>query len=154
MIGPSSCLRLFVVALLMVISGCSAITKKTGSVEYATIVESGWVRKSEPGTLVLRTQKEWQEFWAPFVVNEEDIPYLDFESSVAAAIFWGAGFSGCQSRVEAVDRVELRSDSLIVHIGELPSLGPCKALVTPIQIIRINHPDNPIVFTGQVPVNE
>ncbi|MCH8961439.1 MAG: hypothetical protein IH820_08980 [Bacteroidetes bacterium] len=53
--------------------------------------------------------------------------------------------------VEAINTIIQRDGELVVLVGLLPDLGPCDAVVYPIQMVQLDQTDLPVVYEGDVP---
>lgn len=109
-------------------------------VERLTIVD--------PGTAVFRDKPSWEAFWAAHSANSP--PVVDFEQNILIAVFWGAGYSGSHNRVEAITGILAFRDRIETTIGPLPP-DPGEALVYPIEVVRVERRELPVVFRGEVP---
>lgn len=126
-------------------------------IAFETIAGADGFVLTRPGVLVLREEAAyrilWEETWG--ITNGQGLktppPEIDFGHKMVIAVFWGGGHSGCSSSVEAITTIIQRDGELVVLIGALPDLGPCDALVHPIQMVQLDQSDLPVVFEGEAP---
>lgn len=119
-------------------------------VAFENLREASNLRVRKSGTAVFKNAASWESFWHSSL---PPILAIDFKKQILIAVFWGGEpHSGCGDYVEAVESVSREGDRIRVHVGRLPSLGPCRVVVYPLQIIRIDRSDLPVIFTGEVPV--
>jgi len=126
-------------------------------VAYQTLEDSRALRVFGPSVRVFRDGADWRAFWSTHVSavdgegNSLPPPTIAFDQEMLIAVFWGSHGSGCGNLVDAIDSIMRYDDRLEVHVEALPSLGPCTALVEPLQVVVVEQTHEPVVFTGMVP---
>lgn len=117
------------------------------------------VRVYEAQTRVFRDSLAWAQFWNEHVtLRDQNLelyppPSVDFERRVIIGVYWGSYYVGCRAidRIDAIEGIYDAADRIVVDIGPVPDLGPCRAKVYPTQVVSIPRPDKPVAFTGKVP---
>jgi len=110
----------------------------------------------EPGTAVIRSQSEWLTFWDAYWTGKDQNgrtppPFIDFDENMVIAVYYGEGFSGCESRVAVIEEVGFAAGALQVTVAPLPDLGNCRADLSPLHLVAVTRLDIPVTFVGQVP---
>lgn len=124
---------------------------------FETIEAAAGFAVPTPGTAVIRTQQVWRELWnTTWSITSADgvktpPPAIDFNRTMVIGVAWGRRPSGCSNSVEAIQTIIQRAGEIIVLIGPLPELGPCDAIVYPVQMVVVNQSDLPVIFEGIVP---
>jgi hypothetical protein len=109
------------------------------------------------GAAVVRDADRWQTLWQRFGTLawtdsgrvQHAAPAVDFDRWMLVAVAAGQG-SGCSSAAFLVRSVEVRSDSILVHVGRDPSepLGElvltCMAIAHPVDVVRIPRSAKPV----------
>ncbi len=113
------------------------------------------------GTTVIRDERTWTRFWAAhnqgFDANGQPLsaPAVDFTRQTVVGAFYGGSFhAGCNSAVDLVETVREVGGTVEVQLGRLPSLGVCRAVVHPIDLVVIDVPPSEtfdLRFTGHLP---
>lgn len=141
------------IVCLFLTASCDRVFKDDSPVllSFENLEEAEYLRVEEPGTSVFRDGAAWATFWEAH--STMAVPSVDFDREMLIAVLWGEGYSGCSNSVEAISRVSVIpvSSRIVVEIGELPFLGPCDALVYPLQVIRVERRDHTVTFAGEVP---
>ena len=145
----------FAVALLLA-PGCDLLDDddELQPLPFENLAQVDCLGVVDPGTRVFRDEPAWKSFWLDHVTCTGDAgsplppPAVDFGSGMLLAVHWGAGYSGCSSAVEAIQRIDWRGDRIEVRVGPLPDLGDCLALVEPIQVVRCQRSELPVTFVG------
>ena len=75
---------------------------------------------------------------------------VDYPGKMVIGVFWGAGFSGSQNRVEAISTIKAFNKRIEVNVGPLP-VDYSLAIVYPIELVLVDRSDSRIVFKGKVP---
>ncbi len=137
---------------LLLVSSCDLFkddSDKGVPLAFEAIEEVDGLRIVEPGTAVFRDQPSWEALW-PILPNHS-APAVDFDQYILIGVFWGAGYSGSWNRVEAITGILEFRDRIEVTIGTSLDVGPGDALVYPIEVVRVERRELPIVFKGEVP---
>ncbi|MFQ5571118.1 MAG: hypothetical protein ACE5G0_15670 [Rhodothermales bacterium] len=147
-----------VFVLLLAVGGCDTAAEEPPSLlPFQTIEDAAAFNVLEAGTAVIRDEATWRRLWELHwgvfdgTGARTPPPAVNFERHMLIAVFWGEGYSGCSNGVQAVKSVIWRPDAIVVRVGPLPDLGPCDALVYPIQVIRVERFDLRVFFEGEVP---
>lgn len=139
------------VVLSAALSGCDFFWHG-GVSTFENVEEAGALGVAEPGAAVFNDADAWEAFWHEHVALSPapPPPSIDFERRTAVGLFWGE-HSGCRSAVEAVERVRRKGPHAAeVEVGALPDLGPCDAIVYPVQVITFRKAWS-VEFVGDVP---
>ncbi len=126
-------------------------------VAFETIKGADGFVLTSPGTQVFREEAFWRTLWGSTwsITDGQGVktppPEIDFDHKMVIAVFWGEGYSGCSNGVEAINTIIERDGELVVLVVLLPDLGPCDAVVYPIQMVQLDQTDLPVVFEGDVP---
>jgi hypothetical protein len=131
--------------LLLALSSLNSCSLATEPIQMTNTPDycSGFY-SSSPGGFVIRDSATWEEHFP------ETTPQVDFSQQTVIAIAWPMQ-SGCEYCVEAITDISSTSDGIEVSVGSLPSLGPCRVIFQPRQVITIPATALPITFTGAVP---
>jgi hypothetical protein len=148
-------------ALLLTISGCSEHSPidSTPEIPFDRLPQSEYLWVLEPGARVFRTQQEWTEFWSAHI-NAFDgtgkpvsAPLVDFDNYMLAGVFWGGSdHSGCSNQADVIQKAEVVGGVLQIEVDNLRSLGPCRMIVSPLDIVILPKCDFPVSFVGKVPM--
>ena len=104
------------------------------------------------GTTVIRDQTRLESFARYQGGDLAPVPEVDFERQLVVGVFYGGSFhAGCSGDVEVVEAVRLEGDRLVVEIGPLPDLGPCRAVVYPAEMVVVDAESFDVRFAGEVP---
>ena len=109
------------------------------------------------GTAVFRDGASWTTFWQANTPLGTPVPPNDFNDEMLIAVFWGAGRTGCDQFIDAIDRVRVRIDNvntlgvIEVEIGLLPNLGNCNVPLQPLQVIAVDATSTMVDFVGFLP---
>lgn len=134
-----------------------------GTVFAPSVPEHGGFFITRIGTEVIRDETHWRRLWEDYwTISDADgptpPPEINFEEEMVVAAFWGDDYSGCDNAVPLIEKVEescpllCGSNTIMVHLKPLPDdLGPCRAVIAPIHMVRIPKSDAPVVFVGAVP---
>ncbi len=117
-------------------------------------MSAGGLLVQQPMTAAWRSQDEWSEFFCLHSIQAGPIcraPEFDFEDHMLIGVFWGLGFSGCTDETQSIKLIRRSLATIEVQIDPIDDLGPCEALVSPRQIVRLESATQPVVFTGFVP---
>ncbi|MCH7859945.1 MAG: hypothetical protein IID14_09665 [Candidatus Marinimicrobia bacterium] len=144
---------------LILLGSCDSPTKPGTPLPFDNIEEAANFQIPFAGTEVIQESARlaylWEQYW--FTYNEQGEktppPYIDFEQKVVLAVFYGSGYSGCSNFVETIEAIIEISGNIEVRIGPLTSedLGPCDAVIFPLQMVEIERSDLPVIFKGDIP---
>jgi len=149
--------RLLILSVLLV-SGCRLVGPDgADDIPFETVRFDELAHVAEARTVVVRSRDEMDALWMELFPGRDGGPGapgdFDFSYRMLAMIFWGHGpYGGCSPWVEAVDRVVSGPGRIAVFVGALPDLGPCRAIVTPVQVISLPQDDRRVVFIGREPL--
>jgi hypothetical protein len=153
------------VALLVSLAACSSgrpqekmVSDEShpGSVPFDR-VPAGDLDLPLRGAAVVRDAERWQTLWQRFGTLawtdsgrvQHAAPAVDFDRWMLVVVTAGQG-SGCSNAASLVRSVEVRSDSILVHVGRDPS-GPlgeieltCMMIVHPLDVVRIPRSAKPV----------
>jgi hypothetical protein len=103
----------------------------------------------QPGTAVLRTDVEWQEFARrharPRSIDSAALPRIDFQRFMLAAL-WRPNLSGCRSFTNWVDSVIGDRDAVRVFASPPPG-GACQMLQNAFDVVCLPQDQRPVLFT-------
>lgn len=144
----------FVVIMLGQIS-CGPHPAEVTPLPFENFTEAEYFRVQYPATVVIKDDAAWNQLWEDYWTRQDSLgrtppPAVNFEEDMVIAVFWGCGYSGCYWWVEAIERIIIRSGRIEVHIAPLPDLGDCEMIVCPIQVVKLEKSDFPVVFLGDV----
>ncbi len=126
-------------------------------IPFETIAGADGFVLTRPGTQVFHEEPFWRTLWGTTwsITDGQGVktppPEIDFDRKMVIAVFWGEGYSGCSNGVEAINTIIQRDGEIVVLVVLLPDLGPCDAVVYPIQMVQLDQTDLPVVFEGDVP---
>lgn len=112
---------------------------------------------STAGADVIRADSVYQRYWRDYrglsdgYGNKTPPPSIDFAEKMVLCVHYGTFYSGCSNYVEVVERVGRIGDTITVTVARLPDLGPCRMVVSPIQMVTIPQSSLKVVFAGEVP---
>ena len=105
---------------------------------------------TEEGSLVIKSQGEWEEFWIRLHEGSDPIPLLpevNFDSEIVVAVFMGEKSSGGYEI--SIEKIIEKDSELVISIREVnPKLGEgvTMALTQPFHIIKTQRVDKEIRF--------
>ncbi len=144
---------------LILLGSCDAPSEKGTPFPFENIEEARNFHIPFAGTEVIQESTRlaylWEHYW--FSRNGQGektpLPYIDFEQKMVLAIFYGTGYSGCSNFVETIEAIIEISGNIEVRIGPLTNedLGACDAVIDPLQMVKIERSDLPVIFTGEIP---
>ena len=80
------------------------------------------------------------------------VPDVDFDRQLVVGVFYGGSFhGGCSGDVEVIESVRVDGGALVVEVGPLPDLGPCRAIVYPADMVVVDAQVPAVRFAGDVP---
>jgi hypothetical protein len=119
---------------------------------YETMLWADPLKVTDTMTAVFRTNEAWTKFLAEHWQRlAPSPPAVDFGRYMLVGLFWGWHSHGCDDLVEVVERVVSDEQNITIEVGQLPELGPCRRIATPLQVIRLDTSDLPVRFTGHPP---
>jgi len=159
-----SVLSVCLITSVLLAGGCDGVEDSNTAllgepVLYEWVEKGHGVQVYEAQTRVFRDSLAWAQFWDAHVslLDQNFQPYpppsVDFNQEMIIGVYWGYYYTGCRiiDRIEAINGIYKRSNRIVVNIGSVPDLGPCRAMIYPTQVIRIPRSEKPVEFTGQVP---
>ncbi|KPJ96559.1 MAG: hypothetical protein AMJ53_00270 [Gammaproteobacteria bacterium SG8_11] len=146
----------------LLLIACQSLRTKTKQrlsqqIEFADVEAAGSFDVPLKGTAIITNEAEWNEWWIKYwnlfsgSGQKTPPPAVDFEKKMVIAMHWGAGYSGCSNKVDAIERIQIINDSLNVVVKSLPFLGPCDMEVFPLQMVEIARSNLPVKFSGSFP---
>lgn len=153
-------LSYFIIAGFLLISSCEIFEDEEdiwdlyGPVPFENFEDAELLTVDEPGTAVFRNQHEWKMFWGahiPPTFKEMPPPKVDFEHNMLIAVFWGSEYSGCSNWSDSIQSIIRERWQIKVHVGPLADLGDCEMLVEPLQVVKVERMDLPVIFNGDTP---
>lgn len=129
---------------------CSDIGSNKIPMPFENVSWEEGFRVLDPGTVVINDDSTWISFWNRYEMGSPP-PSIDFQQNTLIGVFWGDGWSGCHSAVQAIEIYKNQSNQIEVFIKPLPDLGPCFMLVSPLQVVTISKTLLPVIFSGDVP---
>jgi hypothetical protein len=148
-----------VIITLMFASCQSDIIIPSIPVPFVDIEEANNFAVKERGTAVLKNRTAWMALWEQYwnvydgQGRKTPPPGIDFNKDMVIALFYGTGYSGCSNRVDVIEKIVRTRKRIEVRIRSLlpGELGPCCALVYPLQMVKVSKSNLPVVFMGDVP---
>ena len=146
---------LLVSCVALWLTGCDVFFSDE-PVPYADLDEVAVLQVQIDGTTVIRSRSEWDMFWQQHKHSGgPSAPEVDFERQVVLGVFYGGSLhAGCRSEVDVVAAVRRDGDALEVLVGPLPDLGPCRAVMHPLDVVVADVPAweaRTVRFIGRVP---
>jgi hypothetical protein len=148
-----SLVAIFLLGIALVISSSADSNKeRTISLSFSTIEKGFRSEIKERKLVVIRTEKEWEEFWRlhkkPFL-TEQQIPPVDFKHEMVIAVLSGekrtGGYGIEITRVEEnLEKGQLEVFFLETHPS--PKSMVIQALTQPYHIVKLKKVDVPLVF--------
>ncbi|MCP4545221.1 MAG: hypothetical protein GY835_01995 [bacterium] len=149
----------YALSALLLVASCGKSAGPGGQaadgtpVPFQNILSQCSFTVNDPATSVYMDSTTWGQLWSQYC-GAYEVPAVDFDSEMVLAVFYGGGsYSGCQSWVEVIVSITATDDQIVVNIGPLDEdqLGACDGMAFPIQLVRIDRSDLPVVFTGNLP---
>ena len=104
------------------------------------------------GTTVVRSSGELERFARRDDGGLAPLPDVDWDRQLVVGVFYGGSLhGGCSGEVEVIRSVRADGGALVVDVGPLPDLGPCRAIVYPAQMAVVDARAPVVRFTGEVP---
>lgn len=140
---------------LLLLSGCDMSTEPV-DISYENVQGFESFAVPTAGTAIIKDETTWLRYWRDYwnLYNDSGKtppPIVDFNKDMVIAIFYGNKYSGCSKRVEVIKDIKQNRGLIKVHLGPLPFLGVCRAIVEPIQMVKIPKSNLEVTFTGNVP---
>jgi hypothetical protein len=143
----------------LLLASCDLFGSENGEpLVFQNVEDAEPLKVQNAQTAVFKSEAAWTVFWEEHVMqinaDGEPIapPEVNFAENMLIAVFWGNnGYAGCSFFAEAIKGVSAQSDALIVEIGKLPDLGPCRMSVMPLHVIKVERTEATVVFKGRVP---
>ena len=152
-------LILAALAAAVTFAGCDATSDE--SLAYSDLQQDEYLRVQVTGTTVIRDSGSWQRFWSSHVSTTGldgaliAAPTVNFERQTVVGVFYGGSpRAGCASTVDVVRSVTEEGGVVQVSLGPLPDLGPCRAVVYPVDIVVVDVAPSmalDVRFVGDVP---
>jgi hypothetical protein len=124
------------------------------AVPFSRVERIDHLRVQVSGTTVIRDQSSWEAFWQQHG-EKTPAPSVDFQRETVFGVFYGGAFhSGCRSAVEVIRDVNRSGGTVEIRIGPLPDLGPCDAVVYPLDVVVADVPPSQVLdvrFRGHLP---
>lgn len=124
-------------------------------IPYEFITTSDYLRVDDPHTEVFRSWEQWSAFWAEHPECDNGCvfspPYVDFDSSLVAAIFWGEEpniYPQLESRIESVLRGG-ETTEVKLRVDQSQMVMP--AFSYSYLFVKFERADGPVFFTGVIP---
>ncbi|NNF04628.1 MAG: hypothetical protein HKN17_09180 [Rhodothermales bacterium] len=149
--------QLSYILMAVLVSGCRLVGSDGGEIiPFETVRFDELTAVVEPRTAVVRSREEMDLLWMELYPGIDGGPSLpvdfDFSDRMLVMIFWGPK-GGCDPFVEAVSRVTSAPGRIFVFVGTLPDLGPCRAIIHPVQVIALPQDSRSVVFVGRELIN-
>lgn len=118
--------------------------------QFNTIDRSSYSRIQEPQNVVVRNPEAWAALWRRHAGAGRTPPAIDFDTTMAVAVFRGLAPNGCYS-TEIVDVYREGPGLTVSRIDTVPGQGAiCTlAVVTPAHLIAVPHVNGPVRFTAE-----
>ena len=127
-------------------------TEKIISVSFSTIDKGFRSGIKERKLVVIKTEKEWEEFWRlhkKTFLTEQQIPPVDFKQEMVIAVFSGekrtGGYGIEITRVEE-NLEKSRLEVFFLETHPSPKSMVTQALTQPYHIVKLKKVDIPVVF--------
>ena len=111
--------------------------------------EDVYFRVPERKSVVIRTNSEWLDFFDKYWWIHDDTlaPTIDFETQMVIGVFWGRGYSGTGSYVQAIKSICILNDTIFVKT-KLPFLGSGFMELEPYDLVKLEKLDLSVNFLG------
>jgi len=137
-------------AVLLLLAGCDAFSSGTQVSFSRLALPASPVLVN--GTTVIRNPSQLESFARRQDGELATVSEVDFTRQLVVGVFYGGSFhGGCGGDVDVVEAVRTDGDALVVQIGPLPDLGPCRAIVHPAEMVVIDATAGRVRFVGEVP---
>lgn len=124
-------------------------------ISYETVAASPYLQVNDPHTQVFRSWNRWEEFWNAHPECDNGCvvpaPYVNFDSSMVAAIFWGLEGFGCVDYTDRVETVTRDDGDTFITLREQPMQMTCDAMTYAYLFLKLDRADGDVVFSGVVP---
>jgi hypothetical protein len=141
-------LTLLIVAGLVACSGPQTVAPGRQHIAFVRPSPNPLWTGPEPGTAVLRTSAEWEEFARRHrregSTGDASVPAIDFKRFMVVAL-WRPGVSGCVPVRNWVDSVTGDRDSIRVFASPPPA-GSCQALQNAFDAVCLPQDDRKVRF--------
>jgi hypothetical protein len=155
----------FLVMFVFVLVSCESdisntnIGKAENPIHFEDIEAARSFTVTTPGTAVIKDDAAWTDLWEQYwntydgQGRKTPPPRIAFDEEMVLAVFYGSGYSGCSNRVDVIEDVVHTWKRIEVRIGSLSfdDLGPCTAIVYPLQMVKVRRSGLPVVFVGDIP---
>jgi hypothetical protein len=151
---------LLICLVIFVLASCQHdLVNPPIQVPYEDIEEANYFAIKERGTTVLTDHTAWMALWEQYwnvyssPGQKTPPPEIDFDKYMVIAAFYGTGYSGCSNRVDVIEKIVQSRKRIEVRISSWSpgELGPCCMLVYPLQMVKVEKSNLPVVFVGDVP---
>lgn len=148
---------LAILATAMLLASCDREEGASApeQISYETVLTSTLLQVDEPHTQVFRSWQRWENFWAAHPECSNGCvfapPYVDFDSSMVVAIFWGLEGFGCVDYAERVEAVTRHEDVTVISLREQPQQEVCHAETYAYLFLKLDRTDGNVMFVGAVP---
>ncbi len=143
-----------VVAIVLSVEQCCALSKEKGNVEKAIEVEQEWkgyhCAYTIASKLVIKTEDRWKEIWEKvhlLRLPKPELPKIDFEKEMVVAVFMGERSSGgYEIEIRKIIKTE---KEIVVEVEEKepsPESLQSMALIQPYHIVVVKSSPLPVRF--------
>lgn len=125
---------------------------ETFQTDKLNAIESFWVPTSS--TFVIRNKATYDAFTANYWQADSPPPEIDFAENMLLGVSYGDDYSGCSSDVDVIGRVsivDIGNSPITVSVNRLPSLGPCDAVIAPLDMVLMPKRAENVVFVLSPP---
>jgi len=130
-------------------------TPNPSPIAYETVSASPYLQVDDPHTQVFRSWNRWSEFWGEHPECDNGCvvpaPYVNFDSSMVVAIFWGLEGFGCVDYTDRLDVVSRKDEDTFIALREQPMQEVCHRMTYAYLFLKIDRADGGVMFTGVVP---
>ena len=146
--------RMILSIVMALFLSCNDINERF-ELQFSNVQRYGSFVFSNKGTTVINNIDDYNALWDNWNNYDSDgktpLPQINFYSLMIIVIHYGSGYSGCTSEVDVIESIETDNEKIYITIGELPDLGPCDALVYPLQMVQLKKSSMVVVFKGNIP---
>lgn len=130
-------------------------TATPSPISYETVNASPNLQVAEPHTQVFRSWERWAGFWAEHPECDNGCvvpaPYVNFDSSMVVALFWGLEGFGCVDYNDRIEMISRHGEDTFIQLREQPIQEVCHAMTYAYLFLKLDRADGGVMFTGVVP---
>lgn len=143
-----------VVAIILNVENCCALSKEEEEVKKAIGVEQEWkgyhCGYTKAAKLLIKTEDQWKEVWEKINslrLPKPELPSIDFKKKMVIAVFMGERQSGGYD-IEIIDIFKKEKEIVVVVDEKEPSPDSLRtmALTSPYHVVIVKRSSLPVRF--------